>query len=300
MTCKVSATSIGHAAWHVMLSGQPASVIGVTSRGLFLLVPPQRVIFVSFERYRSPLTITIDRSADQLRLIEIGAAAQFSGNRLIFPSIECFISLPADVVWHSPSPGSAVRSRREQQQALRAIAEGVLARKRGDGLTALLPRLADLPDVSPLTVEHSTPLDRLLALRGAVQAGESQSALAGLISLLGEGRGLTPSGDDVVIGLLLMLTRFPQVNSQSATENVLKQVAAPLLAEAYQRTTAISANLIECAADGQGDERLITVVDGIAAGSASIDECVDCILDWGSSSGIDALVGMAIAVPFCV
>ena len=65
---------------------------------------------------------------------------------------------------------------------------------------------------------------------------------------------------------------------------------------AYRATTTISANLIECAAAGQGDERLITVVDGIATGSASIDECVECVLDWGSSSGIDALVGMAIAV----
>ena len=59
--------------------------------------------------------------------------------------------------------------------------------------------------------------------------------------------------------------------------------------------TTISANLIECAIDGQGDERLIAAGDSIIVGSTAIDECVAGLLDWGSSSGIDALIGMALA-----
>jgi hypothetical protein len=65
---------------------------------------------------------------------------------------------------------------------------------------------------------------------------------------------------------------------------------------AYRVTTTISANLIECAADGQGDERLVTVADGIVTGRPAIEECVECVLEWGSSSGLDALAGMAIAL----
>jgi hypothetical protein len=65
---------------------------------------------------------------------------------------------------------------------------------------------------------------------------------------------------------------------------------------AYQRTTTLSANLIECAAQGEADERLISVVDGIMTGEPSVADCAKYILDWGSSSGIDALVGMAIVL----
>jgi hypothetical protein len=93
----------------------------------------------------------------------------------------------------------------------------------------------------------------------------------------------------VAIGLLLMLNRW-------CTHRAWTAMNRAVIEAAYQRTTTISANLIECAASGQGDERLITVVDSIATGSAPIDDCVEYILSWGGSSGIDALVGMAIAV----
>ena len=78
--------------------------------------------------------------------------------------------------------------------------------------------------------------------------------------------------------------------------NAWRDLNQRVIEAAYQRTTTISANLIECAADGQADERLMKVVDGIVTGTPSIDECVNCILDWGNSSGIDALAGMAVAV----
>ncbi len=293
---EITAASIGAKAYAARQSSHAARVIGVTSRGLFLLKSPQQIVFVSFERYRSPLTINLDRSVDRLRAVEVGATARFSDARLIFPAIEFAIFLSADVVWHCPPPVLRSRPCTEQIQRLRAIAQGVLARRGRDGLAAILPRLIDRSDASPLSAEHAALFERLLALRCAVQTGDSQATLDGLLSLLGQGRGLTPSGDDVVIGLLLTLARSPRMNSRAGSKNMLKHVAASVTAEAYRKTTSISANLIECAADGQGDERLITIVDGIATGSASIDEGVDCVLDWGSSSGIDALVGMAIAV----
>ena len=153
----------------------------------------------------------------------------------------------------------------------------------------MLPRLTDVPAAVALSAEHAALLERLIMLHSALQAGNCQATIAGLTSLLGQGRGLTPSGDDVVIGLLLMLNRWH-------TDRDWTEVNRTVIAAAYQRTTTISANLIDCAADGQGDERLITVADGIAAGLVPIDECVNCVLSWGSSSGVAALAGMAVVV----
>ncbi len=289
VSIEIAASSLGVLAYEARQASNPARVVGVTSRGIFLLVPPRQIVFVSVERYRSPLTINLERALERLRALEIGALAQFSGARLIFPSIELFISLSADVVWHCPPPGSTPRPQTEQRRTLQAIAEGVLMQGRDAGMAAILPRLLAWSDATPLSVECAVILERLLAVRRAAQAGDSHSLLVSLTGLLGQGRGLTPSGDDVVIGWLLMLNRW-QVDRDWAT------VIHTISEAAYRVTTTISANLIECAAAGQGDERLITVVDGIAAGAASIDKCLECVLSWGNSSGVDALVGMAMAV----
>jgi hypothetical protein len=263
--------------------------MGVTSRGVFVRSAADRVVFVSQETHRSPLTITLTDPIDRLRSLEVGAVVQFSDTRLIFPALEVAISLSANVIWHCPSPVSPSRPRTAQRQSLRAIAESALARAGSPGLTAVLLRLLDLPDALPLSGDYSALLERLIAVRRTIESGDDQQMIAGLLGLLGQGRGLTPSGDDVVIGLLLMRNRWHTGRDCAMMNRSLSEAA-------YQTTTTISANLIECAADGQGDERLITVVDGVATGSTSIDECAACVLDWGSTSGIDALTGMALAV----
>jgi hypothetical protein len=288
----VPASSIGVSAWHSALAACATRVLGVTSRGAFLLAPPQRILFVSSERYRSPLTITLDRSCDRWRALEIGAVAQFSATRLIFPSIAFAIALTEDSVWPCPLPAASLRPRTEQMQTLRAISDEVLTRRGDASSAALLSSLLNLAPCEPLSPEQVSLLEQLLALRQAVRANDDALLADGLTGLLGQGRGLTPSGDDMVIGALLMLARSLRLKSQFGSKNMLKRVVAV----AYQQTTTISANLIECAADGQGDERLLAVVDGISTGAPSIDEYVDYVLDWGSSSGIDALVGMAVAL----
>jgi hypothetical protein len=283
-----TAASIGAQAWETSCLEPVAETIGVTSRGLFLITPPQRIVFVSDEPRRSPLTITLDRTCarDRFRAMAQGDAAQFSANRLIFPSIAVAVLLSPDVVWHTPPPAGSINSPEMMRSTLRSIGTLIAARRRVDGFGALLFSLLDGVTPPP---EQAASLDRLLAIQRAVRADDNRAALAGLTNLLGQGRGLTPSGDDVAIGLLLMLNRWH-------TDRDWTNVNRAVIEAAHRATTTISANLIECATAGQGDERLIAVVDGIAAGSAPIEECVESVLGWGSSSGIDALVGMAIAL----
>ncbi len=69
-----AAASIGQAAWKVWSHDQTAIVIGTTSRGVFVRAA-DHIVFVSFESYCGPLTITLDRPIDQLRSLEVGAPA---------------------------------------------------------------------------------------------------------------------------------------------------------------------------------------------------------------------------------
>jgi len=117
--------------------------------------------------------------------------------------------------------------------------------------------------------------------------------LPALLSMLGQGTGLTPAGDDVILGCLLALSRWGQILSPNLDFQALQQ---PLISQAYRQTTLLSANLIECAASGQADERLLLALDGIFTGQPSTEQCAALLLGWGNSSGCDALVGMGIAI----
>ncbi|MGD2155610.1 MAG: DUF2877 domain-containing protein [Anaerolineales bacterium] len=113
-----------------------------------------------------------------------------------------------------------------------------------------------------------------------------------LISLLGMGSGLTPSGDDLIIGLLLSLNRWESVLQPGNDISILNK---NVVEAAYRDTTTLSANLIECAALGLADERLIQANDYLAVGNFQLPEISSGLLNWGNSSGIDALAGMIAA-----
>jgi hypothetical protein len=115
--------------------------------------------------------------------------------------------------------------------------------------------------------------------------------LQNLLPLLGKGTGLTPAGDDVILGCLLALSRWGQVFSTSLD---IRELGKSLIEQAYHRTTLLSANLIECAAGGQADERLVQALDGIITGQLSAEYCADLLLGWGHSSGLAALSGMGV------
>lgn len=297
-----SATSIGAAAYSAWTSAQSGTIMGVTSRGFFLRTAPDRVLFLSSESYRGPLTITLLPSLQTglaQRSLEIGATAQFSANQLNFSSIDLTISRSDAGVWQAPLPTAPLRSHAAIVAALRSIVAALPA-QRMDGFGALLipllDRTASVPEDQAALFATVASLPALLARHQGPQAVERA------IDLLGRGRGLTPSGDDCVLGLLLMLNRWARAKACAERGTLPKQVELwpefkqQVIDAAYQRTTTISANLIECAAQGETDERLINVVDNILTGRLNVADCVAGVLDWGSSSGIDALVGIAIAV----
>jgi hypothetical protein len=278
----MNALSIGSAGVKVTSIGGEAKVIGVTSRGLFLSID-QRVLCVSFERWRGPLTINVERPFDSV----MGEGVRLSSTRLFFPAIE--VDLSTANVWQAPGASAASQSPDEQLRALRCLAHEVLARNSGAGFGALLAHLLDLPEKQALSTLEAALLARLVQLRQSIRHADFEQAADLIEGLLGLGRGLTPSGDDITIGLLLMLNRWQR-------ERDWRELNQCVIALADQRTTTLSANLIECAAEGKADERLINVVDGMVTGTPSIKECVGGVLDWGHSSGRDVLVGLAIAL----
>jgi hypothetical protein len=139
------------------------------------------------------------------------------------------------------------------------------------------------------------PFDRRL---GAVVCAFSEGGDAHeLASLVGLGVGLTPSGDDVLVGALAALDL---VSACSPGARPLRQAlveSLPLPLEA--RTTRLSAQMLRAAADGLYAEPVLDLLDALADGGASpahVEHAAAALARLGHRSGRDTLLGIAAAL----
>jgi hypothetical protein len=112
-----------------------------------------------------------------------------------------------------------------------------------------------------------------------------------LVDGLGRGPGLTPAGDDLALGFLLGLNRW---GDQLCPHLPPEPINQALTEAARHTTTALSASLIECAARGLADERLMAALDGLVTGNLGEGRIVDHFLGWGHTSGAAAMEGMGL------
>jgi hypothetical protein len=204
------------------------------------------------------------------------------------------VSLRSGEIWHPPDASSQMlRTSSKRLDGLERFVEAALASKSDHGLSSLLPILLRSPHATSVPKEAEHVLAKVLHVRKALKGRNLTQFVNVIDQLLGLGRGLTPSGDDLVTGLLLVLNRWPSIH---ALGDKLQNVNDWVVKAARKKTTMLSANLIECATIGQSDERLMSAIDCIVTGKPQESECVPALLGWGASSGVDALAGVAIAL----
>jgi len=268
-----NAVWMGH---RVSLPLQPASlrVAGVTSRGIFLFSPQEKVVFLSYERHRGPLSINIQTETIQT---QPGEFPHLENHCLSFPGGDS-VDLRQAVGWAPPPPPTALADHPARRAILRAVAEQVPANKRQTGLIPLFGPLLGLP-FPPLAAELTSTLGCINAIRAGA------NLLPVFEKILGLGRGLTPSGDDFTVGYFLARSRVYSPG--------LDELACHTLAAANQCTTTLSAALIESAIYGSADERLVRACDALLDGGLDAVQIHTLLADYGASSGLDAFTGMA-------
>ncbi|MGI9498623.1 MAG: DUF2877 domain-containing protein, partial [Geminicoccaceae bacterium] len=133
----------------------------------------------------------------------------------------------------------------------------------------------------------------LLNLRRSLSAGFSGAddlELRPAVDLLGLGPGLTPSGDDLLAGLLITCHRLGE-------RPVAWRVGDALLRAAPERTTRISLSHLAAAAAGGGAAPLHGLLEALAEGDrVEIVRTLDAAAKIGHSSGYDALGGIILAL----
>jgi hypothetical protein len=283
--------TLGNRAHQLLRQSQQGKLIGVSSRGFFVRLLSDWVVFISKETYPGPLTLNLAGGFTPPAQPNPGDLVRFTAEAIEFPATGWTIRSTAPKVW-TPQPAStSILPVSERRQRLAWVVERALARRTSSPVSAWLSWRLNLP---------ATPLDkdedlwgRLLALQSACREQDPGKIASRLSALLGWGSGLTPNGDDLSIGLLLALKRW---GDRLTPELVLSEISPILIASAYRTSPLLSANLIECAAAGEADERLLLALDSLVSGQASQEDCLEALLGWGYSSGLDVLCGMTFII----
>ena len=106
--------------------------------------------------------------------------------------------------------------------------------------------------------------------------------------LLGLGPGLTPSGDDVLGGILVALHRLERGDEARRLWRTLSPTCAT-------RTNEISAALLQAAARGHGSHALHGALEALISGN-DLPSAVARLGQHGHSSGWDSLLGLVLAL----
>lgn len=169
------------------------------------------------------------------------------------------------------------------------------------GATRALPGLASTPRGRPGDANGmlSAVTDKTAVLRDAVDAGDLRAVAAAADGLVGAGPGLTPAGDDVLVGFLVAARAVPPALPPGPRSTRVEALAAAMtdavLPTVVQRTTAVSAALIDHAARGQGAAPLVALLAAVT-GTGDVVRAATRLRRVGHTSGTSMGQGAILAL----
>jgi len=282
-----SANQIGLCAAESLKKNRSGEVIGITSKGVFLKLADQSILFLSNSRFGNPLTININSDLSVLP-VHPGEPVNLSETTIHFEHSSTIIQTSKVTIYSSKRLSSPISTLPDLKQSVAVL---LTLRSRLYHSVALLEEvLAFMDNSSPA---HPSESETQLALERLVQNAIASPAncFLPIRFFAGRGRGLTPSGDDLLMGWIYTLYRWA-----GSPKLDLSQLHQVLLRAIESRTTSISLNLVKAAAQGEIDERLLHAFAMITGLRPVEDYAIQDVLEWGSSSGIEVCAGMGLGI----
>ena len=285
------ASGLGSIAFECIQPESAGIIFGVISRGVFIQTSTKWLVFISDEPYPGPLTINVPGIRDPGVPLAPGMPVNIASGILEFPEANLVINTQNQAPWQPKAPQPPVLSGSERHNTLITGSHVITSTDQHAGPSVLLPLLMQMPEAEQTVIDQFPSWYKIIFNLAQDEAGIRSPSV--LINLLGAGPGLTPSGDDFVMGVLLAFNRWQHI---LPIPRDLGYFNHQLISAAYKKTTTLSANLIECAARGLADLRLVNALDWLVSGGEPGEQAIDELLTWGHSSGGDAFVGFAVAL----
>jgi hypothetical protein len=231
------------------------------------------------------------RGAADLRETGIrpGMAVLPSPDGLAVPTAAVEIDLSRAVTWSPALPAGARFEPTAELAGAVDAARIVAVRFTPSGGLAPMPSGDDEPGEPWLFRAR----DLIGAQTTALGTGDVASAVGPTIDLIGLGIGLTPSGDDYLVGMLAGL--------DATGDPARHDLALAIAAHAPSRTTAVGAAALGHAAAGSYSERLHDLLVAFGGGRLrDLAAPIERMMVYGATSGSDTLVGLFAALDVAV
>ena len=210
--------------------------------------------------------------------------------------------------WPRLADGLELVNLHRLQTNLAALEEKISTLPPGRGLGSLLPDVSDMAagrwDRVASGHRGGEDHDRIVlsalpAIKNLLQGylkSDGRALQQGVEGLIGLGSGLTPSGDDLLLGFIGGLGAISKRLNGPEMESILEAIRDHLY-ENRHRTTFISTNLLAFACAGRVADPILNVIRSLLfEETASMVERVEVLLQQGDSSGSEVLLGILLAL----
>jgi len=284
----IQARWIGKSIRDALNNASSGIIRGTTSRGIFLDIANDWVLYLTDEQDRGPLTLNLEQKLPEGFQTSTGITVRVERERILFDSVYLAVNIANAQIFSSLD--ILINEKQRRKMAIRNSAVAGYINFLRQSLTEANDYLeAALITISPGS--SSFIIEPISVVHKAILTRDPTSASAAIAWLAGRGRGLTPSGDDYLSGLLfgLRLTRLTDYPDISRLQQII-------LNTIRDRSTKVSACLAICAAEGEIDERMASTVNYLVYGDHSLETAVKNTLSWGRSSGIVMISGFISAL----
>ncbi len=285
---EIEAIYIGKHARKFLTVGQEYSVWGNTSKGVFLKGSTDKILFISYDQNKGPLTINL-KGDGQTTLIDISVGSKAFYNTEIgldFIDDQLNVDLRNAAIWQ-PENFQEESIPSKLKQNLEKLARFLVEFSDARSFCSIVSKLV-------INSKNTQSLDNNLAgnifdLYTAMYEKNGEQFKKSASSLIGFGAGLTPSGDDFLTGMALVTARYSVCCPELRDYHTWFE---SLVTDFQLQTTSLSSCLFLSALDGSADERIIDAFDLVMGETVNITEVIGKISTWGSSSGYDTLAGL--------
>lgn len=286
---QVHAASIGEA---VPRENFDASIQSAFDSAVNLRLPDEdRLITVLIsDHYELPQGIRIETKHLSLQSLTIGLRAASRGDILRFASSPLAIDLRRASVWKCRVRElNTDMSLPAAQKAWSTALDLLIKRQRLKGTDIVANDLFQLDVGSALGQRMSKPVMQLL---NAAEQFDVQASTHAAEKMIGLGPGVTPAGDDILIGFLAAL--WSVAGSNQTQLSYIRSFGREII-KISKQTSEISRTYLYHAAQGQFSSSLSALAEAIGTGD-DVEPATKEAMHVGHSSGMDSVTGLLIGL----
>jgi hypothetical protein len=286
------ATIIGSMAFEGLKAKTAGKVLGVTSRGVFL-ISGDSVMFLTNSQFKSPFNLQVNGFERIFKTLQVGDTFKVNPSGIQFTSNNVLILIDPGSIWTPTPPELGIISLTTQRERISQLLDQMRQIQHDKGWLFLKSEVIGRSiEPTPLQAKIGILTQSFIT---AFDKMDSDAVKEAGRSLLGLGSGLTPSGDDWLAGFILTRTRLGQAAGE--TNAFLEYCGEMIQKMAFEKTTSISANRLAAARRGWSEELFLEVLDYLTCEDAQLRKgLVEQLVEFGHSSGIDTCMGILSAL----